>query len=57
MTVRRLCVMLLLLSGMCGCSTYKDWFGAAKSADAEAPVQRNLDFDKKSNTQESNQAD
>ncbi len=57
MTVRRLCAMLLLLSGMCGCSTYNDWFGAAKSADAEAPVRRNLDFDKKSNTQESNQAD
>lgn len=57
MTVRRLCLVALLLTGLSGCSTYKDWFGGAKSAVAEAPVARNLDFDKKHDAHESNQAD
>lgn len=57
MPVRRLCLMMLLLAGMPGCSTYKDWFGAAKSAETETPVPRNLDFDKKRDPHESNQAD
>ena len=52
MSVRRLCLTALLISSVAGCSMYKDWFGAAKSEEAETPVKRNLDFAKKRETRE-----
>lgn len=46
MRVRRFCLAALLIAGITGCISYKDWFSAYKSADQEAAAKRNPDWNK-----------
>ena len=46
MRVRRFCLAALLIAGITGCISYKDWFSAYKSADQEAAAKRNPNWNK-----------